>query len=130
MRRLWPCVPSLGPLAFMPSSMCLTFIAVTTGTFQSLLGLQQGASLLPHSHHLALLPGSVKEHRAGALIEEKDLEVPQEVEKRTHMCTLIMYACRRSCLGGNRPQFMSLGTTNMPLRPNGVLSLDKMMLAG
>lgn len=40
-------VPSLGPLAFMPSLTCLTFIAVTTGTFQSLLGLQQGASLLP-----------------------------------------------------------------------------------
>lgn len=129
MRSVWPHVPFLGLLAFMPSSMYLTFIAVTTGTFQSLLGLQQGASLLPHSHHLALLPGSVKEHRAGAPIQ-KDLEVPQEVEKRTHMYTLIMYACRRSCLGGNRPQLMFLGTTNMPLHPNGVLSQVKMMLAG
>lgn len=47
MQRLWPHVPSVGPLSVMPSSVYSTCLAITTSTFQSRLGLQQGVFILP-----------------------------------------------------------------------------------
>lgn len=74
MQKLWSHVPSLSPLSVMPSSVCSTCIATTTSTFQSLPPTR--------SHYPALFPGCVKAHGAGAWIQEKDLEVRQEVEKK------------------------------------------------
>ena len=64
----------LGPLSVMPSSVCSACIAITTSTFQSLP--------LTRSHYPALLPYCVKAHWARAWIQEKDLEVRLEVEKK------------------------------------------------